>query len=99
MKVKKGPVNSESVDEFDGCYQELKRKWIAFESKGSPLLSNAISYHETWKTIMIKDCIRGDLRNISGLGFHPNHKHRMQPKVPIIWLKKLEKAVKNIICS
>ena len=93
--IKKGPVNSESVDEFDGCYQELKRKWIAFESKGG----KSISYHETWKIRMIKDCIRGDLRNISGLGFHPNHKHRMQTKVPIIWLKKLEKAVKSIICS
>ena len=65
--IKKGPVNSESVDEFDGCYQELKRKWIAFESKGG----KSISYHETWKIRMIKDCIRGDLRNISGLGFPP----------------------------
>ena len=65
--IKKGQVDSESVDEFDGCYQELKRKWIVFESKGE----KSISYHENGKTRMIKDCIRGKLRNISGLEFPP----------------------------
>ena len=65
--IKKAPVDSESVKEFDGCYQELKRKWIAFEGKGEKL----ISYLENGKTKMIKDCMRGELRSISGLGFPP----------------------------
>ena len=65
--IKKEQVHSESVDEFDDCYQELKRKWIVFESKGE----KSISYHENGKTRMIKDCIRGELMNISGLGFPP----------------------------
>ena len=65
--IKKGQVDSESVDEFDGCFQELKRKWKVFESKGE----KSISYLENGKTRMIKDCIRDELRNISGLGFPP----------------------------
>ena len=65
--IKKGLVDSESVEEFDGCYQKLKRKWIAFEGKGEKL----ISYLENGKTKMIKDCMRGELRSISGLGFPP----------------------------
>ena len=63
--IKKGLVDSESVEEFDGCYQELKRKWIAFEDKGEKLLS----YLENGKTKMRKNCMRGELRSISGLGF------------------------------
>ena len=50
--IKKGQVDSESVDEFDGCFQELKRKWKVFESKGE----KSISYLENGKTRMIKDC-------------------------------------------
>ena len=65
--IKKGLVDSESVEEFDGCYQELKRKWIAFEGKGEKL----ISYLENRKTKMIKDCMGGELRSILGLGFTP----------------------------
>ena len=37
--IKKGLVDSESVEEFDGCYQKLKRKWIAFDGKGEKLVS------------------------------------------------------------
>ena len=65
--IKKGLLGSESVEEFDGCYQELKRKWIAYDSKGEKL----ISYLENGKTIMTKDDMRGELRSISGLGFQP----------------------------
>ena len=37
--IKKGLVDSESVEEFDSCYQKLKRKWIAFDGKGEKLVS------------------------------------------------------------
>ena len=88
--IKKGLVDFESVEEFDGYYQELKRKWIAFEGE------KLISYLENGKTKMIKDCMRGELKSISGLGYPPKPHTQNENESPNNMVKRNLKKLSKI---
>ena len=74
--IKKGLVDSRNAEEFDGCYEERWRKWMAFKGKGEKL----ISYLENGNIQMIKDCMRDEIRSVSGLGFPPKPYTQCQRK-------------------
>ena len=90
--IKKGLVDFESVEEFDGYYQELKRKWIAFEGKREKL----ISYLENGKTKMIQYCMRGELKSISGLGYLPKPHTQNENESPNNMVKRNLKKLSKI---
>ena len=65
--VKKDLVDSEPVEKFDNIVVEIKNKWMKFEGRGEMLFK----YMESGKLKMIKECMRSDLRSVSGLEFPP----------------------------
>ena len=65
--MKKGLVDAQSINEFDEIYKNLKAKWQIFGTKSNSI----ITFLENRKMKMMRDCMRGDVRSIAGLGFPP----------------------------
>ena len=65
--VEKGLVDARSIGKFDEIYENLKAKWQIFGTKSDSI----IMFLENGKMKMMRDCMRGEVRSIAGLGFPP----------------------------